>query len=284
MSRFTDILHALVQAAGRFLGGGAGGSSGGTREIGPPASANGASSFHLRWELPTTPLFIEVSAVLEIVEPPKVGATYFWALQVDFVSGGRVQGGAHTGLQWNRRYPGGTAVNWGGYASQDYGGSVLSGSVSELPGFPDDPHTLGYSWQPRRPYLLRVYRSPDTPGAWRAAVTDTDSGSTSVIRDLFPPGGRRSGGEDVGSLLARPLVWSEVFADCDAPSVTVRWSDFQAVEEAGNVLRPSRVQINYQSVYEGGCTNTNVVSDGSGVLQVTNATRTAPQGTWLDAG
>lgn len=70
---------------------------------------------------PPAPL-VEVSAVLEVVVPPAVDSLYFWALQVDFIDGPVHRGGGHTGLQWYGRFPGSTAVNWGGYASGATGG------------------------------------------------------------------------------------------------------------------------------------------------------------------
>ena len=240
----------------------------GSRETGPPRSENRASSFHAMWELPAAARLVEVSAVLEIVVPPVVPDLYFWALQVDFASAFRIHGGGHTGLQWNRRYPGGTAVNWGGYASREHGGAILPGSVSDLPGFTDDPHTLAYPWECERPYLLRIFRPSNRLGVWRAEVTELSTGRTSVVRDLYVD----------GDSLARPIVWSEVFADCDAPSVTVRWSDLQAIDETGNVLQPERIRVNYQPASQGGCTNTTVTADAWGLLQVTNTARTAPQG------
>lgn len=221
---------------------------------------------------------VEVSAVLEILEPPRADALYFWALQVDFTSGRRVWGGAHTGLQWNRRYPDHRAVNWGGYASPERGGFVLPGTTSSLDGFPDDPNTLCYPWQPGCPYRLRVFRSPELPGAWRAEVTDLVSGRSATVRDLRPV----PEGESLESHLARPVVWSEVFADCDAPSVSVRWSDLAAVDDAGRTVRPQAVRVNYQSAEEGGCANTTVVPDDAGrFLQVTNTPRLVGQGTRL---
>jgi hypothetical protein len=77
------------------------------------------------------------------------------------------------------------------------------------------------------------------------------------------------------------MVWSEVFAECDAPSVSVRWSELQAVDENGAPLRPQEVAVNYQSVAEGGCTNTDVSVDSAGFVQTTNAIRVAQQGTLL---
>lgn len=241
----------------------------GRRIGGRPGSANGASSFHLWWEMPASAPLVEVSVVLEVVVPPAVDSLYFWALQVDFVDGSVHRGGAHTGLQWYDRFPGSTAVNWGGYASA--GGGVLAGSASTLPGFADEPNTRSYPWQPGRRYRFRVYRSPERAGAWRSEVTDVLSGHTSMIRDLYA-GGR---------YLAAPLVWSEVFADCDAPSVTVRWSRMRAVDETGVVLAPRAVLVNYQSAADGGCSNTTVALDGDGVLQIANAERIVPHGTSL---
>ena len=217
---------------------------------------------------------MEVSATLEVVVPPEVDALYFWALQVDFADARGIWGGGHTGLQWNRRYPGCTAVNWGGYASAGQGGHVLSGSASSLPGFADDPHTLTFAWHPGSPYRFRVCPSSDIPGAWRAEVVDPDSGITVVIRDLLAPEGRGSR----PSYLVRPLVWSEVFADCDAPSVTVRWSDLHAVDETGAELRAETVRVNYQAASAGGCANTTVAADEHGILQITHARRSVPQG------
>ena len=163
---------------------------GGPRAAGPPRVAPRASSFHLIWDLPGPPAgpppaerrLVEVSATLEVLVPPRVEALYFWALQVDLADGRGIWGGGHTGLQWNRRYPGGRAVNWGGYASPEQGGRVLSGSASSLPGFPDDPNTLAFSWQVARPYRFRVYSSDEFAGAWRAEVVDLVSGEARVIQ------------------------------------------------------------------------------------------------------
>lgn len=256
--------------------------TGGPRAARPPRSANGASSFHLTWEFPQDPSassgLVEVSAVLEILTPPSVKALYFWALQVDFANVRGVLGGAHTGLQWNARYPHGKAVNWGGYASAEWGGFVLTGTESELPGFPDDPNTMAYRWEPNRPYRLHIFRSPELPGAWRSEVTDLSPGVANAIRDLLPA----AAAEAADSYLLRPVVWSEVFADCDAPSVTVRWSDFQAVNRVGVPVRPTAVRVNYQAWEAGGCPNTTAtVEAGGGVLQITNAARETKQGATL---
>ena len=217
---------------------------------------------------------MEVSATLEVLVPPRVEALYFWALQVDLADGRGIWGGGHTGLQWNRRYPGGKAVNWGGYASPEQGGRVLSGSASSLPGFPDDPNTLAFSWQVARPYRFRVYSSDESRRGLAGGSGRSRVRRCSRHRDLLPSPGRGSG----PVYLARPLVWSEVFAGCDAPSVTVRWSGLRAVDASGAVLSPETVQVNYQAAAEGGCANTTVATDALGVLQITGAERSVPQG------
>lgn len=232
---------------------------------GEPTSANGASSFHLAWHpAPSEPL-VEVAAVLEVVVPPTVERLYFWALQVTFLDGTAHRGVAHLGLQWNRNHPGSGAVNWGGYAP---GGGLLVGTASDLPSAPADANTRDYPWQPGRPYRLSVTRAPGPPGRWRGEVTDLHTGRATVVRDL----------EAAGDRLGHPLVWSEVFARCEHPSVTARWSGFEAVTVGGDHVTPEALSVNYQARAEGGCDNTTVVPDASAVLQITNAERSTPQG------
>ena len=236
------------------------------RVAGEPASANGASSFHLTWLLPPIGPLVEVSAVLEVVVPPAVDRLYFWALQVSFLDGTADRGAAHVGLQWNRRHPRSRAVNWGGYAT---GGGLLAGTASPLASRPDDPNTRDYPWEPGRPYRLRVSPSPRGRGRWQGEVTDLASGQATMVRDL----------EAGGDRLARAVVWSEVFARCEHPSVTVRWTGLEAVTAEGERLAPRGLAVNYQAAAAGGCDNTTVATDGGGgVLQVTNAERRAQAG------
>ena len=63
------------------------------RVWGDPPSGNGASSFHLWWEVPYGERLTRASVVLEVLEPPQVDRLYFWALQVSFVKPDG--GGAH---------------------------------------------------------------------------------------------------------------------------------------------------------------------------------------------
>ena len=251
----------------RLLGG-LGSTVGPTGRItGPPTSSNGASSMHLFWEIPPQP-FVEVSADLEILDLPQVPELYFWALQVNFVDGGIDRGGAHIGLQYHPAYPDGGAVNWGGYHR---GGGELDGTVSELPSALDNINTRTYRWSTARRYRFRVFLA--RPGNWRGTVTDTRGDVETVIRDLHVEADN----------LVRPMVWSEVFAHCDHPSVTARWSNLQGTTAEGSVVRALTVRTNYQSHSDGGCANTNSSVDGNGLgfLQQTNTSRSNRGGALL---
>lgn len=242
------------------------------RTWGEPRSANGASSFHLIWEVPQVPLR-EVEATLEILVSPVVSRLHFWALQVSFASGHRLEGGAHLGLQWNPKFPGSTAVNWGGYGT-GAGTELLRGTPSRLPSARGDRNTRDFDWRFGRRYRLQVSPSPDAPTdgyAWRGMVTDLDAGKETVVRDLFSP----------GSALMSPMVWTESFARCEQPSVSVRWSNLRAVTVDGDEVHPSRVRVNYQTRADGGCDNTTVSVDELGLLQVTSVQRQVPQGAIL---
>jgi hypothetical protein len=234
------------------------------RTRGFPPSGNGASSFHLGWRLPPgAGHLVSAGVTLAVLTPPVVDRLYFWALQVAF----RGAGAAHLGLQWNHRHPGFGAVNWGGYAAD---GSLLAGTESPLPSTPADPNTRDYPWQPQRAYGLGVHRTDE--GTWRGEVTDLTTGDATTVRDLMPG----------ASFLGDPMVWSEVFARCDDPPVTVRWSDFEVVTDAGDRFAPTAVAVNYQSHADGGCANTTSVLDRErGVLQATSTERTTPQGAAL---
>jgi hypothetical protein len=235
------------------------------RTSGLPPSANGASSLHAWWECPG-PLR-EVAVTLEVLVPPAVPWLHFWALQVSFVDGGRRTGGGHLGLQAAPRHPGGTAVNWGGYAQ---GGGELEGTTSVLPSAVANPNTRDLPWVARRPYRLRVAAGTG-PGQWLGEVTDLASGSVTSVRELRCPGGA----------LTDPVVWSEVFAPCDAPGTAVRWSDPAAVTPAGEVVVPPAVRTTYQSVADGGCSNTATFVDRGAVVQATATERRVPHGTRL---
>lgn len=234
----------------------------GRRTQGRPPSGNGASSFHLGWlDLPPAR---EVSVELEVVRPPAVDRLYFWALQASFAPDG---GGGHLGLQWNPRHGGARAVNWGGYES---GGSILAGTPSTLVSTVEDPNTRTWPWEPGRRYRLRIHRSRQ-PGWWSGEVTDLVTGAATHVRQL-------GGG---GELLTDILVWSEVFADCDAPSVAVRWSRPRALLPDGRIVSPSAYVCRYQGFQHGGCTNTDSRADEAGIVQVTNTERTNPVGSRL---
>jgi hypothetical protein len=242
---------------------------------GRPTSSNGASSLHLMWDPPPVRA-TAVEAVLEIVEPPTVAALYFWALQVSFAGPAGGGGGAHLGLQWFDRHPGSTAVNWGGYRA---GGGELDGSVSPLPSAAGNVNTRDFDWRPGSAYRLRVELAgvaPDGAGAWRGSVTDVDRGATTVVRDLWAPGDH----------LVSPMVWSEVFAACDDPGTSVRWSDLVVEDEHGERSTVSQTRVNYQRVPDGGCVTTTSEVDPrtGGFVQRTGTTRTTSQGAVLRSG
>jgi hypothetical protein len=207
---------------------------------------------------------VEAAVTLEVTQPPVVDHLYFWALQIGFPGAGA----AHLGLQWNRAFPGFGAVNWGGYAID---GSLLRGTESGLPSTPGDPNTRDYPWEPRRAYRLRVHHAGDD--LWRGDVTDVSTGATKTVRELIAP----------SPFITDLLVWSEVFARCDDPSVTATWSEFVAVDERGEHFAPVALVANYQSHAAGGCANTTSVLDDHGrALQITNAQRTREGGAILE--
>lgn len=255
MSMFGNFLRGFLDAGDR----------GGGRVTGQPTSSNRASSFHLNWDVPSEPL-IEVSAVCEVLVPPTVQMLYFWALQVSFMDGPSRIGGAHIGLQFHPQYPGNGAVNWGGYRD---GAGELEGSVSDLPSALNNSNTRTYPWQPNRRYQHRVYRSPDR--GWRGSVTDLETGVETIIRDLWVD----------AEYLASPVVWSEVFAHCDHPSSSIRWSNFTGITATGAELSFSSVRLNYQTHADGGCANTNTYADRNGFVQQTNIQRINPTGSTL---
>ncbi len=256
------------------------------RTRGTPPSANGASSFHLRWVFDGSAASagragIDAAAVtLEVIEPPTVPRLYFWALQTDFADDrGRRAGGAHLGLQWHPQFPGSTAVNWGGYRA---GGGELAGSGSALRSTLGNPNTRDLRWSPGRRYRLRVSKvtaahhptepAPEGTVAWRGSVVDLDAGDQVVVRDLYVPGDRIVG----------VTMWSEVFARCDDPSAAIRWSNPETMTVDQQVWAPAALAVNYQSYSDGGCANTASFVDDVGVVQRTATERVTAQGARLE--
>ena len=239
---------------GRLFGGLA------ARDSGEPTSSNRASSFHLIWTVPPTPLD-EVSATFALLAEPSVSRLYFWALQVSFLEEGGNRGGAHLGLQWHPSYPAGRAVNWGGYG--DVG--ELDGSTSTLPSTLGNVNTRDYLWETGVPYQFTI-SSPEA-GRWRGTVTNLATGDATVVRDLYSKGTHLTG----------PMVWTEALCRCDDPPVTARWSAFRAIS-GGNEISIESIRVNYQSHTQGGCTNTTVRGDGEGLLQITGTEREVPTG------
>jgi hypothetical protein len=231
------------------------------RITGFPTSSNGASSMHLSWVMPpgAGPL-VAVAATLTIVEAPVVPRLYFWAIQASFGDRGQHLGAAHLGLQWHPEHPGSTAANWGGYAAA---GGELRGTESPLPSARGNPNTRDFTWIAGHPYRLRIGAADG--GAWAGAIDGTE------IRRLL------AGGTELSAV----VVWSEVFARCDDPTVVVRWSDFEAITAAGDTVRPVAVRTNYQTHANGGCANTTARRDGDGIVQITNTGREIDPGVEL---
>ena len=223
---------------------------------------------HLWWTVRAAEPVVEVAATLEVLAPPSVTRLYFWALQATFHDGQSATGAGHLGLQWGVGDAPRRSVNWGGYLA---GGGELEGTVSELPATLGNPNTRDFAWVAGRPYRLHIGPSPAGPGLWRGQVTDEVSGVSTVVRDLRCPGRH----------LVDPVVWSEVFARCDDPPVTVRWRDLEVVTTSGRRGDVSTVVAGYQSWEDGGCDNTTAGHDGTGWVQRTNSPRVVGPGSRL---
>jgi len=247
---------------------------------GSPPSGNGASSFHLFWDVPPGE-WTGAEVTIEILRPPPVSKLSFWALQVGFADRGRSGGAGHLGPQGGSTHPGGTAINWGGYGPN---GGELEGSVSALPSGSGNVNTRDYAWQVGTPYRLRVHpllgaaaaAAPAPAGLtpWRGEVVDLRSGTVTVVRELWA----------AGTTIDAPMMWSEIFAACDDPRIEVRWSDPAVVAADGRAAPITWFRVNYQSLADGGCANTDIVVDDVGVVQRTDAERTTPQGARLRLG
>lgn len=230
--------------------------TGPVRDRGLPPSPNGASSFHISWDVPDVRL-ASVSVILEVLTPPGVDRLAFFAIQASFWSPARHEGGAHIGIQWNPRHPRNLAVNWGGY---DRGGAILAGTESSLPSTPLDPNTRDFAWVPGARYRLTIGpRTPDVrnPSRWPARIEGLDTGEDVVVRYLLCDGDH----------LRSPMVWSELFTRCDDPPIEVRWSEPSALGLDGEPVLVDRGRVTYQAYDAGGCTNTTAESDQLGIVQ-----------------
>jgi hypothetical protein len=209
--------------------------------------------------VPTDEELVEASASLLVPALPSVTRLYFWALQVSFPQGA----GAHLGLQWGAdpatrlRH-----VNWGGYGAS---GAELSGGTSQLPSSFSNPNTRDFDWEPGRSYRLRISRADD---GWAGWVDDV------LVRCLMVP----------ADTLHSPVVWSEVFADCDDPAVSVRWSGLEVLTRSRRRIPVDSVTTSYQARQEGGCDNTSSEVAGTAFVQTTNVVRSTPPGASLRLG
>ncbi len=240
-----------------------------SRETGLPPSGNGASSLHLWWELQAGDRYTAASVTLEVTTRPPVDRLVFFALQVAFIKPGG--GGAHLGLQHNPRFPGRSAANWGGY---DPHGGLLTGTESDLPSTRDDTNTRDFRWEEGVAYRLAISRGEERADGWRAwegTITDLRSGNETLVRKLW----------SAGEYLRAPVVWTENFAPCDAPSFEARWSNAAVVTRDDEIVPITTMRADYQAYAAGGCTNTDAVVDGSTFIQSTSVERTNKPGTSL---
>ena len=226
------------------------------RVSGPPPSENGASSFHLWWAPPSQEELVEASVTLTIVTPPVVPRLYFWALQVSFEDGGA----GHLGLQWAADPPRRMChVNWGGYGRD---GLELPGGESALPSSFANPNTRDYDWRPGDPYRLCIRREDE---GWAGRIDGR------LVRHLHAP----------GHVIRAPVVWSEVFADCDHPAVTAHWSGLEVVTRSGSRLSVGATTTSYQDRRSGGCDNTSSAVTDQAFVQATATDRATPAGSVL---
>ena len=190
--------------------------------------------------------FVEVGVTLTILDDPRTDDLYFWALQVGFED-------AASGRRQGAAHTGPQwAAQHPGHGAVNWGGygavGELDGSRGWLPSASGNANSVDYPWRVGVPYRLTVARAP-------------------------------------GDLLVSPMVWSEVFARCDASPVRVAWSNPAAIDERGDVHRVKSARVNYQSVADGGCSNTEVsvttTPDGLAWLQSTATQRRTRPGTPL---
>jgi len=226
-----------------------------------------ASSFHCEWDDAfgdESGYYTEVRASLKVISEPQVDDLYFWALQASFYDSTdsyAFLGGAHTGLQWNQSHPENNAVNWGGYDSDDV---ELLGTVSDFPSTPDNDNTRDFEWNVGQTYEFRI--AITDVGEITAYVDDVE------IRTLYCAGADR---------LGAITMWSEVFAECSAPSVSIQWSGMTAVDPLDAEFFEDTFLLNYQAPEAHGCSNTNSYGAGLTVRQVTNTTRVLEDGEQL---
>ena len=77
------------------------------------------------------------------------------------------------------------------------------------------------------------------------------------------------------------MVWTEAFADCDAPRCAVRWLDPIVTTRSGSHHRVGGGRVNYQSVHDGGCSTSNSYRDAAGIVQETGVSRRTPHAAYV---
>ncbi len=219
---------------------------------------------HAWWDLVASADDPVVAASVDLLIPdvPATSHLRFWALQASFSDQHSRHGAGHLGLQWIDGYPGSTAVNWGGYRD---GGGELEGSPSTLSSARSNPNTRDFEWRPGHVHRLRIARASE---GWQGSVVL--EGTETTVRTLLCPGDR----------LTSVVVWSEVFAPCQE-SHAVRWSNAVVERSSGRLERVGGVRVSYQSVADGGCSNTDQTAESGVLVQRTGSPRLTPGGASL---
>ncbi len=239
------------------------------RVSGAPASANGASTFLLWWQLPYGTRLTALSVTLEVTMKPTLDHLVAFAMQGVFTKPGG--GSCYLGLQHHPQFPDSGAVNWGGHNAD---GNSLDGSSSLLPSALDDVTTRDFAWREGTPYQLSIERGEeqlDGSFLWTGSVTDLRVGERTVIREIV---------SDSPHLRA-PVMYVEAFSPCDAPRFQAEWSNATAVSSGGDEHAVRSMRVDYLPYAAGGCTNTDVFVKNSVFVQATGRMRTAKPGTML---
>lgn len=248
------------------------------RDTGYPTSRNGASSLHLLLPLsteqmfpilPTEQMFTEISVTLKIEKEPQVNDIYFWAISADFYDESLRVGMGHLGLYLGDTTARDTSYFPYSHGTQWTGYKYPTDAPYRITSFPDD-NNVDYSWKQGGAYRLTIKRTSDNPKVWSGYVSDLNNSKTILIGTL------NTGGTLMGGVVG---VWSEIFAQCNSPSTSVTWSDFEGITEDGTSVKINAFRVNYPKHYSGGCTNTNSELINSEIRQTTNIERKVKQGT-----
>ena len=249
-----------------FLSGSAIGDSSGTRVTGQPTSPNGASSLHLIYPATVAVELAVTITVTTLATPPDL---VFWGMIPDLIdNAGNSASQAPTSAS-NTPPPTPTAGQSTGAAT----------TPTPAPNSPDPP-------VPSPP-------PPTTPTP--ATTTGSPTGPTATVSGPHPPvcGEAKSPTPSPPPPLssvtcpppeppnsAAPSCSPKCFNVCET-QVSARWTNLQFKLANATFSTPTSATTSSQEYADGGCTNTNAVTSGGGIVQTTATTRTNPAGTSL---